>query len=176
MMKFISAVLAAFLAFALVGTPTVSAASAEQVSRGELLQRAAAWLTANNGGRVPYSMEKYWKDGYRQDCSGYVSMAAKLGNKNPKGGPNTEALATDEYTTPVKIADLQPGDLFIDPVDQPGADFRHVVIFEKWTKGDRSEYLAYEQRGGFGTDHRPLKYGLEPNSKYKAVRLKNVTG
>ena len=175
-MKFISTVLAAFLAFALVGAPTVSAAPAEQVSRGELLQRAQTWLTANNGGRVPYSMEEYWKDGYRQDCSGYVSMAAKLGNKNPKGGPNTEALATDAYTTPVKIADLQPGDLFIDPVDQPGSDFRHVVIFEKWTKDDRSEYLAYEQRGGFGTDHRPLKYGLEPNSKYRAVRLKNVTG
>lgn len=40
----------------------------------------------------------------------------------------------------------------------------------------RSGYLAYEQRGGFGTDHRPLKYGLEPNGKYKPVRLKNVTG
>ena len=121
-------------------------------------------------------MEKYWKDGYRQDCSGYVSMAAKLGSSNPKGGPNTVALASDKYTVPVKIADMKPGDLFIDAVDEPGSDFRHVVIFEKWTKDDRSEYMAYEQRGGFGTDHRPLKYGLEPNSKYKAARLKNVTG
>lgn len=174
MMKFISAVLAAVLTFALAGAPAVSAA--DQVTRGELLQRAASWLTADNGGRVPYSMEKYWTDGYRQDCSGYVSMAAKLGNGKPKGGPNTEALATGEYTTPVRIADLRPGDLLIDPVDQPGEDFRHVVIFEKWTGSDRSEYLAYEQRGGFGTDHRPLRYGLEPNSKYRAVRLKNVIG
>ncbi|MDX8036399.1 hypothetical protein SK803_39920 [Lentzea sp. BCCO 10_0856] len=141
-----------------------------------MLQRAASWLTANNGGRVPYSMEKYWTDGYRQDCSGFVSMAANLGNRNPKGGPNTEALATDKYTTSVKIADMQPGDLFIDLVDEPGDDFRHVVIFEKWTKGDKSEYMAYEQRGGFGTDHRTRTYGLEPNSKYKPVRLKSVTG
>lgn len=174
-MKFISAVIAAFLAFALVGAPAAPAAPAEQVSRGEMLQRAASWLTADNGGRVPYSMEKYWTDGYRQDCSGYVSMAAKLGDGNPRGGPNTEALATGRYTTPVKIADLQPGDLFIDPVDQPGSDFRHVVIFERWTKGDRSEYMAYEQRGGVGTDHRPLGYGLEPNSEYKPFRLRNVT-
>ena len=170
-MKFISAVLAAILGLALVSAP---AQAAPQVSRGEMLQRAATWLTANNGGRVPYSMEKYWKDGYRQDCSGFVSMAAKLENGNPKGGPNTEALATDKYTVAVKVADMKPGDLFVDPADAPGSDFRHVVIFEKWTKADRSEYLAYEQRGDFGTDHRPLKYGLEPNSKYKAVRLKNI--
>ncbi|NKE60783.1 hypothetical protein FXN61_29960 [Lentzea sp. PSKA42] len=168
--------IAAFLAFTLVGAPAVSAAPVEQVSRGDMLKRAATWLTANNGGRVPYSMKKYWKDGYRQDCSGYVSMAAKLGNKDPKGGPNTVALASNKYTTPVKIADMKPGDLFIDPVDQPGSDFRHVVIFEKWAKADKSEYMAYEQRGGFGTDHRPRKYGLEPNSKYKPYRLKNVTG
>jgi len=43
-------------------------------------------------------------------------------------------------------------------------------------EGDRPEYLAREQRGGFGADHRPLRYGLEPNSKYRAVRLKNITG
>ncbi|WP_434442447.1 hypothetical protein [Lentzea sp. E54] len=175
-MKFISAVLATFLAFALVGGPTAAAVPVEQVSRGELLLRAASWLTADNGGRVPYSMEKYWTDGYRQDCSGFVSMAAKLGAVDPRGGPNTEALVTGSYTTPVEIADLLPGDLFIDSVDQPGPDFRHVVIFERWTKADRSEYLAYEQRGSFGTDHRALTYGLEPNSEYKPFRLRNVVG
>lgn len=173
-MRFVSAVLAAFLGFALVGAPTMSAAPAEkaapQVTRGEVLQRAATWLTANNGGRVPYSMEKNWTDGYRQDCSGFVSMAAKL----DKSGPNTVALATDKYTAPINKADMKPGDLFIDPVDEPGADFRHVVIFEKWQNAQHTEYMAYEQRGGFGTDHRPLKYGLEANSKYKPVQLKNI--
>ncbi len=181
-MKFISAVVTAVLAFTLVGAPSASAVQVEQVgqvervSRTELLQRAATWLTANNGDRVPYSMEKYWTDGYRQDCSGFVSMAAKLGNVNPLGGPNTEALAKPAYTVPVRIADMKPGDILIDPVDEPGSDFRHVVIFEKWTKADRSEYMAYEQRGSFGTDHRALTYGLEPNSKYQPYRLRNVTG
>ncbi|WP_089955149.1 hypothetical protein [Lentzea xinjiangensis] len=170
-------VFSAFLALVLAGAAPVSAAPAtEQVSRAELLQRAETWLTANNGTQVPYSMELYWHDGYRQDCSGFVSMAAKLEKENPLGGPNTEALVTEEYTIPLAIADLRPGDLLIDSVDEPGADFRHVVIFERWTKDDRSEYMAYEQRGGHGTDHRPLTYGLEPDSKYRAYRLKNVVG
>ncbi|GLY46397.1 hypothetical protein [Lentzea sp. NBRC 102530] len=173
-MKFISGVIAAFLAFALVGAPAASATAEAQISRGEMLKRAAVWLTANNGKQVPYSMSKYWKDGYRQDCSGYVSMAANLGNGNPKGGPNTVALATSKYTTSIKIADMKPGDLFIDPVDEPGNDFRHVVIFEKWEKPNQS-YWAYEQRGSHGTDHRVLTYGLK-DKKYKPYRLKNVTG
>jgi hypothetical protein len=175
MMKFISALIAAFFALVLVGTPAASAAPEAQINRGEVLKRAATWLTANNGKQVPYSMSEYWKDGYRTDCSGFVSMAANLGNANPKGGPNTVALATGKYTTPIKIADMKPGDLFIDPVDEPGDDFRHVVIFEKWTKADKSQYMAYEQRGGHGTDHRPLTYGLK-NTTYKPYRLKNVTG
>ena len=175
MVKFVSTVIAAFFAFVLVGAPATHAAPEAQISRADMLKRAATWLTANNGKQVPYSMSKYWKDGYRQDCSGFVSMAATLGNTDPKGGPNTVALATAKYTTPIKIADLKPGDLLIDPVDEPGDDFRHVVIFEKWTKADKSQYMAYEQRGGHGTDHRALTYGLT-NTKYKPYRLKNVTG
>ncbi|HUQ60283.1 hypothetical protein [Lentzea sp.] len=175
-MRFISAVLAALLSLTLVTAPAATAVQVERVSRAELLERAESWRTANNGSQVPYSMQEYWTDGYRQDCSGFVSMAAKLGNENPWGGPNTVALASSDYTEPVAISDLLPGDLLIDAVDEPGTDFRHVVIFEKWTKDDRSEYLAYEQRGGFGTDHRPLTYGLEPNSAYQPYRLRNVTG
>ncbi|GFE23536.1 hypothetical protein [Streptomyces nigrescens] len=52
-------------------------------SREEMLNRAATWLTANNGAQVPYSQAKVWKDGYRQDCSGYVSMALGLPTPGP---------------------------------------------------------------------------------------------
>ncbi|KOV81670.1 hypothetical protein ADL03_27760 [Nocardia sp. NRRL S-836] len=167
------------MSLALVTAPAVhaepSAPVTPQVTRAEMLQRAAGWLTADNGAQVPYSMEQFWVDGYRQDCSGYVSMAAKLGNVYPRGGPDTVALVSPRYTVPVPVAELKPGDLFIDAVDEPGpADFRHVVIFERWTTTDRTEYLAYEQRGGHGTDHRVLRYGLEPDSKYHAVRLRNI--
>src|SRR5262245_61261926 len=50
------------------------AAKADAVTRAQMLERAATWLTANNGAQVPYSQTQVWSDGYRQDCSGYVSM------------------------------------------------------------------------------------------------------
>ncbi|UKY51366.1 hypothetical protein [Streptomyces inhibens] len=77
-------------------------------SREEMLHRAAVWLTASNGAQVPYSQAKVWKDGYRQDCSGYASMALGL----PTPGTNTVGLATDRrITRPISLGELKPGDL-----------------------------------------------------------------
>ncbi|MEW9517624.1 hypothetical protein [Streptomyces tubercidicus] len=124
-------------------------------SREEMLQHAATWLTANSGAQVPYSQAKVWKDGYRQDCSGYVSMALGL----PTPGTNTVGLATDRgITRPVALGELKPGDLLIDASGDNNT--RHVVIFEKWNNDAHSSYTAYEQRGDHGTDHRTLTYGL----------------
>ncbi|MEV0370349.1 hypothetical protein AB0I10_11050 [Streptomyces sp. NPDC050636] len=124
-------------------------------SRQEMLNRAATWLTANNGAQVPYSQAKVWKDGYRQDCSGYVSMALGL----PTPGTNTVGLATDRnITRPISLGELTPGDLLIDAAGDNNN--RHVVIFEKWNNDAHSSYTAFEQRGGHGTDHRTLTYGL----------------
>lgn len=148
------------------------------VTRADLLlARASSWLTANNGKHVPYSQSSYWDentrsgstrpaDGYRQDCSGFVSMAAKLRTQ-----PNTEVLySTHTYSIPKR--DLRPGDLLIDK--DGGPTCRHVVIFEKWANKERSEYWAFEQRGGRGTDHQKRNYGLVPNDQYEARRLKNI--
>ncbi|PNE36541.1 hypothetical protein [Streptomyces noursei] len=124
-------------------------------SRQEMLARAATWLTADNGAQVPYSQAKVWKDGYRQDCSGYVSMALGL----PTPGTNTVGLASDRgLTRPVALGALRGGDLLIDATGDNNN--RHVVIFEKWNDAAHSSYTAFEQRGGHGTDHRSLTYGL----------------
>ncbi|MFF4701016.1 hypothetical protein [Streptomyces chattanoogensis] len=124
-------------------------------TRQEMLNRAAAWLTANGGAQVPYSQAKVWKDGYRQDCSGYVSMALGL----PTPGTNTVGLATNRgITRPLSLGELKPGDLLIDAAGDNNT--RHVVIFEKWNDDAHSSYTAYEQRGEHGTDHRTLTYGL----------------
>jgi hypothetical protein len=139
-------------------------------TRAQMLQRAAIWLTADNGAQVPYSQTSNWSDGYRQDCSGYVSMALGLG----KPGPNTVGLATDRaLTTPIAVADLKPGDLLIDADGTNNT--RHVVIFEKWTDDSHRAYTAYEQRGGHGTDHRDLTYGLDAGSEFKPYRPVNLT-
>ncbi|MCC4317372.1 NlpC/P60 family protein [Streptomyces malaysiensis] len=145
-------------------------AQAEPVTPSEVLRRAATWLTANNGSQVPYSQTSVWSDGYRQDCSGYVSMALGLW----KPGPNTVELAGNrDLTTPVTLNDLQPGDLLIDA--EGNSNTRHVVIFESWTDSSRTAYSAFEQRGGHGTDHRILAYGLGTGSEYKPYRAVNIT-
>ncbi|GGO50714.1 hypothetical protein GCM10012287_31090 [Streptomyces daqingensis] len=154
-----------------VQTAAAEQKAAAELSPQEMLNRAATWLTANNGSQVPYSQTKTWSDGYRQDCSGYVSMTLGLS----KPGPNTVGLAGDRsITTPISLADLKPGDLLI---DADGSNTtRHVVIFEKWTDSSHSAYSAFEQRGGHGTDHRVLKYGLDAGSEYKPYRPVKLTG
>ncbi|MFI9029641.1 hypothetical protein [Streptomyces sp. NPDC053560] len=132
-------------------------------TRGEALQRAATWLTANNGTQVPYSQAKNWKDGYRQDCSGYVSMALNLGAP----GTNTVGLTSSRITRPVSVNELKPGDLLIDAAGDNNT--RHVVMFEKWDNAAHTSYTAYEQRGGHGTDHRSLTYGLN-GGEFKPYR------
>ncbi|MCX3290180.1 hypothetical protein OR263_26290 [Streptomyces sp. NEAU-H22] len=98
----------------------------QPASRERSLRRAAAWLTADDGRPVPYAQDKYWRDGYRQDCSGYASMALGL----PTPGTHTEGLAARGPTRPIAMDELQPGDLVIDAIGDNNT--RHVVIFEKW--------------------------------------------
>ncbi|WP_369357552.1 hypothetical protein [Streptomyces sp. cg2] len=135
-------------------------------SRQEMLARAATWMTADNGAQVPYGQDRFWKDGYRQDCSGYVSMALEL----PAPGTNTVGLATDHsLTRPISLGALRGGDLLIDATGDNNS--RHVVIFETWNNPAHSSYTAFEQRGGHGTDHRSLTYGLPGgDSAFKPYR------
>lgn len=128
-----------------------------------VLARAATWLTAWHGGPVPYSMSTdpaTWFRGYRRDCSGYASMALGL----PGPGLTTADLAA--RSTPITKAELQPGDLLINPA-LGGAG--HVVIFERWENPEMTSYLGYEQSGDSGTHHRVIPYayfGGYPLSPY----------
>ncbi|QIQ06567.1 hypothetical protein [Streptomyces liangshanensis] len=133
-------------------------------SRQQTLQRAAAWLTAHHGRPVPYGQHLYWRDGYRQDCSGYASMALGL----PTPGENTVGLAGPRITRPIPMSELQPGDLVIDALGNNNT--RHAVIFEKWNDTAHRSYTAYEQGSTNGTSHRSLTYGLTAGSEYKAYR------
>jgi hypothetical protein len=145
-------------------------AQAATISRAELIARAKTWLTANNGGPVPYSQSRYWgSEGYRQDCSGYVSMAAKLGAP----GQRTVELY-DTYSTGISATDLRWGDIVVDP--NGTGTTRHVVIFDKWADPYKTAYWAYEQRDVHGTSHRVVKYGLSGSDGYFARKLNNVTG
>ncbi len=150
----------------------VTAASAVEtkaaVSGATVISRAKVWLTANGGKPVPYSQSKNWKDGYRQDCSGYVSMAYGYG----KPGFNTVGLADPSVSTKfTNKASLKKGDTIIDP--NGTSTSRHVVIFEKWANTAKTSYWAYEQRGTYGTTHRKLSYGLKAD-QYDFYRQKKL--
>ncbi|HEX8866873.1 MAG TPA: hypothetical protein VF821_14540 [Lentzea sp.] len=151
-----------------LSTLVAPAQAVTAVYRYEIINRAASWLTANNGGRVTYDIYGRW-DGYRTDCSGYVSMAAKL----DKPGPITQELIG--FSSPIGKDELKRGDIVIDAIGSTWRD-RHVVIFDRWVDPARhiSGYLAYEHRGDYGTDHRTRGYGFEPYTEYQARRLNNV--
>lgn len=136
-----AAVLVAAVGTALGGAaPTASAAprfSATQraaTPREEILQRAQRWVDQ----KVPYSMTGHWSDGYRQDCSGFVSMAWGLGTSE-----TTWTLPA--HADRIVAADLQPGDALIlnNPNDPAGGS--HVVLFAGWLNSAHSQYMGYEQ-------------------------------
>ncbi|GII76881.1 hypothetical protein Sru01_18630 [Sphaerisporangium rufum] len=145
---------------------TVTTLAQATVTRSEMIDRAKTWHP-HTSSRIPYSQSKT-HGGYRTDCSGFVSMTLKL----PKPGPITVGLASATYSKRITLAQLKKGDLIIDAIGTNTT--RHVVIFEKWTDAKRTAYWAYEQRGGYGTDHRVRSYGLSSGSEYKPYRPLNL--
>lgn len=134
-------------------------------TRAEIINRAKTWVSA----QVPYSMEKYWSDGYRQDCSGYVSMAWNL-----PGNEWTGSLA--RFATRIAREDLLPGDilLFHNPADP--AKGSHVTIFGGWTDYTHTHYSAYEQTKPHTREQTtPMAYWSNSGG-YVAYRYKGLGG
>ncbi|MFK4104490.1 peptidoglycan-binding protein [Streptomyces sp. NPDC019531] len=145
------------------GKPT--AVRTPATTRADIIRRAKQWVAA----RVPYSMSEYWGDGYRQDCSGFVSMAWSL-----PGNEWTGSL--DEYGVRIAKDDLQPGDilLFHNPADPEQGS--HVVIFGGWTDYTHTYYFAYEEtRPHVRKQATPYAYWSNSDG-YVAYRYKGLTG
>ncbi|QNE77133.1 hypothetical protein F0344_23230 [Streptomyces finlayi] len=142
-----------------------SAPTFRATTRADIINRAKVWVSA----KVPYSMEKYWSDGYRQDCSGFVSMAWNLGRNEWTG-------SLDQYGTRIAREDLQPGDilLFHNPGDPNKGS--HVTIFGGWTDYRHSHYTAYEQaRPRTRKQATPMAY-WNNSDRYVAYRYRGLTG
>ncbi|MFJ7135651.1 peptidoglycan-binding protein [Streptomyces fungicidicus] len=133
-------------------------------TRADIIARARTWVTR----KVPYGVTSYWSDGYRQDCSGYVSMAWGL-----PGNEWTGSLG--DYAERITKAELQPGDvlLYHNAGDPYGGS--HVVLFGGWTDASRSQYAAYEQTVPH-TRRKTTPYAYWNNSsRYVPYRYKGVT-
>ncbi|MFV0135801.1 peptidoglycan-binding protein [Streptomyces sp. HMX87] len=147
------------------GKPVVPPAGAgvRAITRTEIINRAKKWVAA----KVPYSMTAYWSDGYRQDCSGYVSMAWSL-----PGNEWTGSLGT--YADRISKEELQPGDILLfHNTSDPHAG-SHVVIFGGWTDHTHTSYTAYEQTRPH-TRKQTTPYAYWSNSsRYLPYRYKGV--
>lgn len=145
------------------GPPPAPGTAQRTTTRTEIITRAKKWVTA----KVPYDTTAYWSDGYRQDCSGFVSMAWNLGTNEWTG-----SLAS--FGTKIARADLEPGDilLFHNPADP--AVGSHVTVFGGWTDLTHSHYLAYEQtRPNTRSATTPMAYWSN-SSQYVAYRYKGI--
>ncbi|WP_217234856.1 peptidoglycan-binding protein [Streptomyces sp. AC555_RSS877] len=147
------------------GLPAKPAAPVRTPSttRADIITRAKQWVAA----KVPYSVTGYWSDGYRQDCSGFVSMAWNL-----PGNEWTGSLG--QYGVRIAKDDLQPGDilLFHNPADPEKGS--HVVIFGGWTDYTHTYYVAYEAtRPHARRQSTPYAYWSH-SDRYVAYRYKGL--
>ncbi|MGA5548286.1 hypothetical protein [Streptomyces pseudogriseolus] len=134
------------------------------ISRTDIVRRAASWVSQ----RVPYGVSSYWSDGYRQDCSGYVSMAWKL-----PGNEWTGSLA--QYADRITKAQLSPGDILLFHNAADPYNGSHVVIFGGWANSSRTQYVAYEQTSPH-TRRTTTPYAYwNSSSRYVPYRYKGVT-
>lgn len=122
-----------------------------------IIQRAQSWVI----NKVPYNSGSYYLKKYRQDCSGFVSMAwgnvQQYDNKSRSYvAPDTVSLIKNFILMESLDPDyLQPGDILDNGLS--GLD-GHVVIFAGWAdprdypiKSDKVHlyYYEYEEAGGY---------------------------
>jgi hypothetical protein len=100
-------------------------AKAKSITRDEIVDRAREWVEDD----VSYSQSAYHQ-GYRQDCSGFVSMAWATGRSY-----TTRSLHHVSHKVP--RSKVKKGDAVLTP--------GHVVIFEKWKNRDAGTFYAYEE-------------------------------
>ncbi|MET9220083.1 MULTISPECIES: peptidoglycan-binding protein [unclassified Streptomyces] len=151
---------------ALAAAPaTVPAATPLRLTRDQIIQRARTWADA----KVPYSMTAYWKDGYRQDCSGFVSMAWGLGSSAWTG-----SLAG--YGVRITKDELMPGDILLFHNAADPEHGSHTVIFDGWVDDAHTAYTGYEQTVP-ATRVQTTPYAYWSNSgKYIPYRYKYLAG
>ncbi|GHI07447.1 hypothetical protein AQI88_20335 [Streptomyces cellostaticus] len=151
--------------YGLAGKPAAPAAApVPAATRTDIIIRAKLWVAA----RVPYNMRRFWSDGYRQDCSGFVSMAWGL-----PGNEWTGSLG--RYGVKITKEDLQPGDVLLFHNANNPAGGSHVVIFGGWTDYTHASYMAYEQTPAHARRQAtPYPYWNHAD-KYVPYRYKGVT-
>lgn len=134
------------------------------VTRTEIIERGRDWVRR----RIPYSMENF-TDGWRRDCSGFVSMCWRLDRNYWTGNLH---LAGEPLRG---NADLQPGDMLLFHNTRNPHSGSHVVLFVRWNRpGDP---VILEQTGAGGGRPREIAWsatGRRNLSSYKPFRPRRL--
>ncbi|MFE1444140.1 hypothetical protein [Streptomyces sp. NPDC058739] len=145
------------------------AAPGGPVTREQVIARARHWVKE----AVPYSQSLAWKDEatgghYRQDCSGFVSMAWQL-----KDSLTTGALPD--------VADRLPGLSHLEAGDALNNRQSHALLFGGWTDRARGDFVYYSE----SNSARPARMDRAnihdssiagyPTATYAALRYKKIT-
>ncbi|MFC7817659.1 NlpC/P60 family protein, partial [Streptomyces sp. NPDC057367] len=138
-----------------------ASSAAPAIKRSTVMARADSWV----GKGLDYS----WTgshEGYRTDCSGYVSMAWNLDRSL-----TTPTFASAGVTETISKGELKAGDALLD--DDAGAS-GHIVLFHKWANDAKTQYWGYEFTGS-GVHHRQIPYPYFAGSgPYVPVRNKSI--
>ncbi|MFE6779154.1 peptidoglycan-binding protein [Streptomyces sp. NPDC057702] len=147
------------------GPAPVTTVASRTTTRAAIMKRAQRWVDQ----RVPYSMNGYAKDGYRRDCSGFISMAWNLGSNQWTG-------SLPGFAVRISRNQLQPGDILLFHNAANPTAGSHVTLFGGWVDAARTRYLAYEQTRPH-TLARATPYAYWNNSgAYVAYRYRGVSG
>ncbi|GAB3051205.1 hypothetical protein [Sediminivirga luteola] len=181
-----AAAVAGFAAPAVIGTAFPQPAHAwvsgwnYRISRQEVLNRAFSWV---NNPRA-YSMtsssmgpEQMSSVLWRQDCSGFVSMALGIRHSDNPTGLTTETLHPDGgygISSSVAASSLLPGDFLVRKNADSANDIGHVVLFNGWASD--TTYYAVEQMYPDGTVSRTRTYSADINAYYRPFRYVNIYG
>ncbi|KAL0222186.1 hypothetical protein RCL1_002040 [Eukaryota sp. TZLM3-RCL] len=131
------------------------------VTRQSMLSRARRWIDLG----ITYSQQRQY-EGWRTDCSGFVSMAH---GGIPKPGDTTSTFISRGHAKWINKSELAPGDLLLSPG-------KHVLMFVAWADSGKTKYSAYEMTPPKAIS-RVTPYPYWPNSSsgpYKPARFTNV--
>ena len=95
-------------------------------ARRTAIQRGFTWYDKN----VSYSQSRYF-EGYRTDCSGFISMCWQLGTSYTTASFINEGSTWDKLSS---YSQLEPGDALVRRSNGKG----HIVLFLGWNPGGDS--------------------------------------
>jgi hypothetical protein len=140
-------------------------AAAKTAGRKQAITRGLSWFDQ----KVPYSQSKSFQ-GYRTDCSGFVSMCWELGSSL-----TTADLISNNSSSSLlgSYDDLLPGDALVRRVGGEG----HVMLFLGWNDAKKGTACVVEQRSTkLGMQFHTRTSSELKSDSYKPIRASKLTG